>query len=101
MIETIYCVPYKQFLKQQKNRNIPAVLSLKGRISRLYGIAIVITYQDTEHYERTRIITAFTVAVSQEGKNLCFTTIYIDFRHSQRQVNNFRSVCFHYKLPYS
>ena len=57
MIETIYCAPYKQFLKQQNNRDFPAVLHLKCIISLLYVIANITTYQDTEYYERTRIIT--------------------------------------------
>jgi len=99
MTETIYCAPYKQFLKQQKNRNFPAVLYLKCIISPLYVTINIITYQDIQYYERTVIITAFNIAASQEGKNLYFATIFIDSRHSQRQVINFRSFCFHYKLP--
>jgi len=65
----------------------------------LYVITNIITYQDTEYYERTRIMIVFNIAASQEGKNLYFATIFIDIGHSQRQVINFRSFCFHCDLP--
>jgi hypothetical protein len=67
----------------------------------MYIIAIINYYQGNEHHERTRIITDFTIAVLQEGKHLCFSTIIIDFRHTQRQEINSSSIYFHCKLPYS
>jgi hypothetical protein len=100
MRENIYCAPCKQLLKQQKNRNFPIVLCLRRRISLLYVNTVIITYQDTEHYEMDENNYCFYHSCLTRRQSFIFCHYLYRFRTITASRKHFRSVCFRYKLPY-